>query len=55
MDHLGECKELGKGKVLLFCLYADFFLIQIKITPAIDPSSGLDINFSSLLTLQRDQ
>lgn len=29
--------------------------IQIKITLAIDPATGIDINFSSLLTLQGDQ
>lgn len=29
--------------------------IQIKITLAIDPATGIDINFSSLLTLQGNQ
>ncbi len=29
--------------------------IQIKITLAIDPANGIDINFSSLLTLHGDQ
>lgn len=42
------------------CLLSGFLIpnsaqIQIKITLAIDPCSGFDINFSSVLTLQEDQ
>lgn len=40
---------------LRFCLIPRSAQIQIKITLAIDPASGIDINFSSLLTLQGDQ